>query len=151
LVHLGLRGVSWGQLSLLVIKASKRCLLLDAEAEYHVVTNGVIKACWLCQLLQELHNPLHRSTLVYFDNINVVYLSTNPAQHTKHIEIDLHFTREVAIGEVHILHVPITSQFAGIFMKELPFSLFFEFHFSLNIYSFIIVCIMCGPVGSYPM
>jgi hypothetical protein len=66
-----------------------------------------------------------------------VYLSTNPVQHqhSKHVEIDLHFIREkVAIGQVRILHVPTTSQFANIFTKGLP-SVFNEFWSSLNIYS----------------
>jgi hypothetical protein len=61
--------------------------------------------------------------LVYYDNVNAVYLSTNPAQHqhTKHIENDLHFMREhVAIGDVRVLHVPTTSQFVDIFTKGLP-------------------------------
>jgi hypothetical protein len=59
----------------------------SAEAEYRVVANYIAKASWLRKLLQELHSPLRRSTLVYCDNISVVYLSTNPIQHqhTKHI------------------------------------------------------------------
>jgi hypothetical protein len=71
-----------------------------------------------------------RSTLVYCDNVSVVNLSTNPIQHqrTKHVEIDLHFVWErVAIGDVHILHVPMTSQFVDIFMKGLLTSVFLEF------------------------
>jgi hypothetical protein len=54
------------------------------------MANGMAEACWLRQLLVELHNPLSRATLVYCDNINAVYLSTNPIQHqcTKHVEID---------------------------------------------------------------
>jgi hypothetical protein len=65
---------------------------LSAETEYHIVANGVTEACWLCQLLVELHSPLSRATLVYFDNVNTVYF-TNSVQHTciKHIEIDFHF------------------------------------------------------------
>jgi len=65
-----------------------------------------------------------------------VYLSTNPVQHqrTKHVEIDLHFVRDrVAIGDVRVLHVPTTSQFADIFTKGLPSSTFSEFRSSLNI------------------
>jgi hypothetical protein len=72
----------------------------------------VAEAYWLWQLLQELHAPLTKSTLVYCDNVNAVYLSTNPIQHqrTKHVEIDLHFVWErVAIGDVRVLHVPMTS------------------------------------------
>jgi hypothetical protein len=73
------------------------------EAEYHVVANGVAEACLLRQLVQELHNPLTRSMLVYCDNVSTVYLSTNPVQHQrmKHVEIELHFVHErVVISDV---------------------------------------------------
>jgi hypothetical protein len=102
------------------------------------VANGVAEACWLRQLLVELHSPLSRVTLVYCDNVSAVYLSTNPVQHqrTKHVEIDLHFVHErVAIRDVRVLHVPTTSQFVDIFTKGLPSSVFSEFQSSLNIYS----------------
>jgi hypothetical protein len=98
----------------------------------------VAEASWLWQLLAELHTPPSRSTLIYCDNVSAVYLSTNPIQHqrTKHVEIDLHFVRDrVAIGEVRVLHVPTTSQFADIFTKGLPFLTFTEFRSSLNITS----------------
>jgi hypothetical protein len=102
------------------------------------MANGVAEACWLCQLLVDLHNPLSWATLVYCDNVNAVYLSTNLVQHqcTKHVEIDLHFVRErVAVKDVRVLHVPMTSQFADIFTKGLPSSVFSEFQSSLNICS----------------
>ncbi|GKC66917.1 ribonuclease H-like domain-containing protein [Tanacetum coccineum] len=81
-------------------------LLLDVrllEAEYRGVANVVVETCWLRNLLRELHTPLSSATLVYYDNVNVVYLSCNPVQHqrTKHIEIDIHFVRDlVATGQV---------------------------------------------------
>jgi hypothetical protein len=93
---------------------------------------------WLRQLLHELQTLPSRCTLVYCDNISIVYLSTNLVQHqrTKHVEIDLHFVREkVAIGQVRVLHVPTTSQFTDIFTKGLPYSVFNEFRSSLNICS----------------
>ena len=86
--------------------------------------------------MAELNSPLAKSTLVYFDNVSAVYLSTNPVQQqrTKHVEIDLHFVRDrVAIGDVRVLHVPTTSQFADIFTKGLPSSTFSEFRSSLNV------------------
>ena len=85
--------------------------------------------------MAELHSPLAKSTLIYCDNVNAVYLSTNPVQHqrTKHV-INLHFVRDrVAIGDVRVLHVPTTSQFADIFTKGLPSSTFSEFRSSLNV------------------
>jgi hypothetical protein len=100
------------------------------------VANDVAEASWMRQLLHELYNPLQRATLVYCDNISVVYLSTNPVQHqcTKHVEIDLHFVRErVAAGVVRVLSVPTTLQFADIFTKGLPSSVFLDFRSSLNI------------------
>jgi hypothetical protein len=109
---------------------------LSIEAEYRAVTNGMAEAYWLRQLFQELHALLTKSTLVYYNNISVVYLSINPIQHQcmKHVEIELHFVRErVAIGDVRILHMPTTSQFMDIFTKGLPTSVFFDFWSSLNI------------------
>jgi hypothetical protein len=44
-------------------------------------------------------------------------------------------SERVAIGQVCVLHVPTTSQFADIFTKGLPSSVFNEFRSSLNIYS----------------
>ena len=110
----------------------------SAEAEYRAVANGVAEATWLRQLLQELSAPLRRATLVYCDNISAVYMTFNPVQHqrTKHIEIDLHFVRErVAVGDLRVLHVPTSSQYADIFTKGLPSSLFTEFRSSLNVCS----------------
>jgi hypothetical protein len=131
-VFLGGNLVSWSSKRQQVASRS------SAEAEYRAVANGVAEASWLRQLLGELHSPLLRSTLIYCDNVSAVYLSTNPVQHqrTKHMEIDLHFVRDrVAIGEVRVLHVPTTSQFADIFTKGLPSSTFTEFRSSLNITS----------------
>jgi hypothetical protein len=55
-------------------------------------------------------------------------------QRTKHVEIDLHFVRErVAAGDVRVLSVPTTLQFADIFAKGLPSSVFLDFRSSLNV------------------
>jgi len=129
-VFLGDNLISWSSKRQSTISRS------SAEAEYRAVDNAVAEATWLRQLLLELHTPLRRATLVYCDNINAVYMSSNPVQHqrTKHIEIDLHFVRErVALGHVKVLHVPTSSQYADIFTKGLPSTVFVEFRSSLNV------------------
>ncbi|WVZ62691.1 hypothetical protein U9M48_012405 [Paspalum notatum var. saurae] len=129
-VFLGDNLISWSS------KCQPTVSRSSAEAEYRAVANGVAEASWLHQLLQELHRPLQRTTLVYCDNVSAVYLSSNPVQHqrTKHVEIDLHFVRErVAAGAVRVLHVPTSSQFADLFTKGLRSFVFMEFRSSMNV------------------
>ncbi|GJU44111.1 ribonuclease H-like domain-containing protein [Tanacetum coccineum] len=91
-----------------------------------------------CGIFLELHTPLSTATLVYYDNVSAVYLSSNLVQHqcTKHIEIDIHFVRDlVAAGHIRVLHVPSRYQYADVFTKGLPTVLFDEFCSSLSVRS----------------
>ncbi|GKA74894.1 ribonuclease H-like domain-containing protein [Tanacetum coccineum] len=108
----------------------------SAEAEYRGVANVVAKTAWLRNLLRELHTPLLSATLAYCDNVSAIYMTANPVQHhrTKHIEIDIHFVRNmVARGQVHVLHLPSRYQYADIFTKGPPSTLFEEFRTSLSV------------------
>nr|GFA60849.1 ribonuclease H-like domain-containing protein [Tanacetum cinerariifolium] len=109
----------------------------SVEAEYRGVANAVAETCWIRNLLRELHTPLSSATIVYCDNVSVVYLSSTPVQHqcTKHIEIEIHFVWDlVATGQVRVLHVPSRFQYADIFTKGLPSALFDEFCDSLGVH-----------------
>ncbi|GJW68370.1 ribonuclease H-like domain-containing protein [Tanacetum coccineum] len=122
----------------LLLWSSKRQHTLSrssAEAKYHGVANVVAETAWIRNLLRELQAPLFTATLVYCDNVSVVYMSVNPVQHqrTKHIEIDIHFVRDkVATGHIRVLHVPSRYQYADIFTKGLPYPLFADFRSSLS-------------------
>ncbi|GJS96815.1 ribonuclease H-like domain-containing protein [Tanacetum coccineum] len=108
----------------------------SVEAEYRGVANVVAETAWIRHLLRELHSPLLTATLVYCDNVSAVYMSANPVQHqrTKHIEIDIHFVRDmVKAGHVRVLHVPSRFQYADIFTKGLPSALFEDFRSSLSV------------------
>jgi hypothetical protein len=127
-VFLGDNLISWSSKRQTTVSRS------SAEAEYRAVAHVVAECCWLRQLLQDLHLPLQSATIVYCDNVSVIYMTSNPIQHrrTKHIEIDIHFVREkVALGQVRVLHVPSSHQFADIMTKDLPSALFLEFRSSL--------------------
>ncbi|GJS69880.1 ribonuclease H-like domain-containing protein [Tanacetum coccineum] len=108
----------------------------SAEAEYRGVANVVAETAWIRNLLRELHSSLLTATMVYCDNVNAVYMSANPVQHqhTKHIEIYIHFVRDmVKAGHVRVLHVPYRFQYADIFTKGLPSALFEDFRSSLSV------------------
>ena len=63
-------------------------------------------------------------------------MARNPVHHrrTKHIELDIHFVREkVAIGELHVTHIPSARQIADVFTKGLPSALFYDFRDSLSV------------------
>ncbi|KAJ9565359.1 hypothetical protein OSB04_001325 [Centaurea solstitialis] len=129
-VYLGDNLVSWSSIRQHVVSHS------SAEAEYRGIANVVAEAAWLRNFLLELSCPLSHATVVFCDNVSAMYLTSSPVQHqrTKHVKIDLHFVRErVAIGHVRVLHVPFAYQYADIFTKGLPSSLFLDFRDSLNI------------------
>ena len=127
-VYLGDNLVSWSTKRQPTVSRS------SAEAEYRGVANAVAESCWLHQLLGELHVIIPKATVVYCDNISAVYMAANPVHHrrTKHIELDIHFVREkVALGQLRVLHVPTSQQYADIMTKGLPTSGFQEFRSSL--------------------
>ena len=129
-VYLGDNLVSWTSKRQTIVSHS------SAEAEYRAVVHVVAECCWLRQLLQELHLPLPKATIVYCDNVSAVYMTANLVHHrrTKHIEIDIHFVREkVALGEVQILHVPSSHLYADIMTKGLPVQLYTDFRTSLGL------------------
>ncbi|KAJ9565668.1 hypothetical protein OSB04_001634 [Centaurea solstitialis] len=118
-VYLGDNLVSWSSKRQHVVSR------LSAEAEYWGIANVVAEAAWLRNLLLELSCPLSRATVVFCDNVSAMYLASNPVQHQR--------TKRVAIGHVRVLHVPSAYQYADIFTKGLPSSLFLDFRDSLNI------------------
>ena len=131
-VFLGDNLISWSSKRQPTISRS------SAEAKYRGVVNAVAETTWLRNLLLELHVPLQKATIVYCDNVSAFYLSHNPVQHqrTKHVEIDIHFVLEkVQLGQIHVLHVPPSAQYADIFTKGLPRHLFQEFRSSLRVRS----------------
>jgi hypothetical protein len=94
----------------------------------------VAECTWLRQLLAELQNPVSTATIAYCDNVSSVYMSRNPVNHkrTKHIKLDIHFVREkVALSELRVMQIPSAQQFADVFTKGLPTSMFNEIRHSL--------------------
>ncbi|WVZ64737.1 hypothetical protein U9M48_014214 [Paspalum notatum var. saurae] len=113
-IFLGDNLVSWSSKLQMTVPRS------SVEAKYRDMAHVMAECYWLRQLLHELHISIPSAIVVYCDNVSVVYMTANMVYHrrTKHIEIDIHFICEkVALGEVHVLHVPSSHQFADIMTK----------------------------------
>nr|GEU86707.1 putative reverse transcriptase domain-containing protein [Tanacetum cinerariifolium] len=81
--------------------------VVKIEAEYRGVANVVDEIFWLRNLLRELQTPLSFATLVYYDNVSAMYVSSNLVQYQrmKHIKIDIYFVCDlVAARQVRVLH-----------------------------------------------
>ncbi|KAI5337357.1 hypothetical protein L3X38_016628 [Prunus dulcis] len=94
----------------------------STEAEYRALANTAAKIRWFGYLFRELGIPLRSAPCIYVDNISAIYMAANPIfhAHTRHIEIDYHFVRElVARKALHTLYVPSSHQLADIFTKGL--------------------------------
>nr|GEY19660.1 hypothetical protein [Tanacetum cinerariifolium] len=108
----------------------------SAEAEYRGVTNVVAETAWIWNLLLELHAPLSTATLVYCDNVSVVYLSTNPvnisALNTSRLIFNLSMNMLLSIKFVFFMSLPDFSM--QIFLLRVsPWLYFIKFRSSLNV------------------
>ncbi|GKA83841.1 ribonuclease H-like domain-containing protein [Tanacetum coccineum] len=112
------------------------CLIEDADFVKRLRSTYTLVLSMHLKYVVMIISHLSTATLVYCDNVSAVYMSANPVQHqrTKHIEIDIHFVRDmVTAGQVRVLHVPSRFQYADIFTKGLPSALFEEFLSSLSV------------------
>lgn len=80
----------------------------STEAEYRALSSTSQEITWLSHLLHDLQLPQTQATKLYCDNLSAVYLSMNPALHSrsKHFDTDYHYIREqVALGNVETHHI----------------------------------------------
>lgn len=112
-------------------------LFIKYPSHSHLRILGVhVILLFLSHLITNYKLVLHHIFLGYLSNQHGVYLSNNSVQNqrTKHIEMDIHFVRKnVARGQICILHVPSRFQIADKFTKALLLQLFHDIKNSFNI------------------
>lgn len=78
---------------------------------------------WMVRLLEELCVKQLKPVALHCDNQSAIHIAKNPVHHerTKHIQIDIHFTRDKVLeGLLQIIYLPTESQIADVFTKILP-------------------------------
>ncbi|GAB2288443.1 hypothetical protein Dimus_037998 [Dionaea muscipula] len=94
----------------------------STEAEYRAMADTTSELQWLSHLFQDLQIKLDHVPSLHCDNISALALATNPVHHSKlkHIEADVHFTRErVKDGAITLQFVSSQQQLADLFTKSL--------------------------------
>nr|GEW59334.1 hypothetical protein [Tanacetum cinerariifolium] len=110
--------------SLISWKSKKQNTLSKSstEAEYRVLDSVTNEVIWILKILKDLNinNLLH--VFLHSDNNSTIKIAANPVFHerTKHLEIDLHFVREIFLsGVVKTVKVDSANQIADILTKGL--------------------------------
>ena len=90
--------------------------------------------------------PLEHPTTLWCDNQSAIHISRNPIEHqrTKHIEIHMHFIRQlIQDGVLSLEYLPTEAQVVDIFTKPLasPHYSIFYFHIEyLEVYDDSKIC-----------
>ena len=82
------------------------------EAEYRSLASAATDILWFQSLFKELLIPLPSAPILWCDNISAKSLAHNLVFHakTKHIEIDLHFLRDLSSsGKLDIRYIKVQT------------------------------------------
>eukprot|EP00253_Pinus_taeda_P018456 PITA_18456 len=110
--------------------------LSSAETEYRGAVEASKEALWLRQILSEFGFERQHPTTLWCDNQSAIQLCKDPVQHqhSKHIELHMHFIRKHIHD--HVLEVQYCStddQVADIFTKALTEAKFTKLRYMLGV------------------
>lgn len=93
---------------------------------------------WFYSLLSALGLTLKQPSIIWCDNLSAKALVANRVQHarSKHIEIDVHFIRDMVMTDfIEVQYVPSSQQLANSFTKALTYPSFSSFRSKLGLCS----------------
>jgi Reverse transcriptase (RNA-dependent DNA polymerase)/gag-polypeptide of LTR copia-type/Integrase core domain/GAG-pre-integrase domain/Domain of unknown function (DUF4219)/Zinc knuckle len=116
LFFLGSSPISWRS------KKQPTVALSSTEAEYVAICAAACQAVWLKRVLDDVGSKQEGAVMLKCDNKSTIAMCKNPVHHgrSKHIDIKLHFIRELVVSEaVGLEYVPTMEQKADILTKAL--------------------------------
>ena len=105
---------------ILLSKMHSSIAVSSIQVEYRGVVNATTQCLWLQVILGECGFELDFSTIIYCDNQSTIQICNYPVQRqrTKHIEIHMHYIRQlVHDGTIHLLFCSSSKQVVDIFTK----------------------------------
>ncbi|GJS13629.1 ribonuclease H-like domain-containing protein [Tanacetum coccineum] len=94
----------------------------STEAEYRALASVTSEVIWILKILKDLNFNNLLPVNLHYDSNSAIKIAANPVFHerTKHLEIDLHFVREIFLkGVVKTVKVESANQIADILTKGL--------------------------------
>lgn len=104
-------------------------VLSSTEVEYWGVVLASQEVFWLHQLMTKFGFPFNHPTTLWYDNQSSIHISHNPMehQHTKHIEIHMHFIRKLIQDDaLRLEYFPTNQQVLKIFTKPLAWPCYLQ-------------------------
>lgn len=96
--------------------------LSSIEVDYQGADLARQVILWLRQLMTRFGFPLNYPTSLWYDNHSIIHISHNPMehQHTRHIEIHMHFIKQlIQNGVLSMEYLSMEQHVADIFTKPL--------------------------------
>jgi hypothetical protein len=103
------------------------------------VCSSACQAVWLNRILEDVRNKQEGAVMLKCDNRSTIVMCKNSVHHerSKHIDIKLHFIRElVANNSVELEYVSTTEQKADILTKTLPVTEFLTMRRKIGVIKF---------------
>ncbi|XP_021746033.1 uncharacterized protein LOC110711903 [Chenopodium quinoa] len=95
----------------------------SSKAKYKAQSSAASKITWVVRLLEELGLSNLKLVSLHCDNQSFIHIAKNPVHHehkTKHIEIDVHFTKDKVLkGLLELNYHPTHQQLADVFPKAI--------------------------------
>eukprot|EP00253_Pinus_taeda_P031346 PITA_31346 len=110
--------------------------LSSAEGEYRGVVEASKESLWLRQILSEFGFQQQHLTTLWCDNQSAIQISKDPVQHQhrKHIELHMHFIRNLIHDNVlEVQYCSTDDQVADIFTKVLIEAKFTKLRFMVGV------------------
>lgn len=110
--------------------------LSSTEAEYVALSVGISEACWIRNIIKDLHIPLQEATTILEDNQAAIRVAKNPENHRrlKHVDTKYHFIRDkITSGEIDVKYVCTSDQLADGLTKSLGMSALKKMQCSLGL------------------
>jgi hypothetical protein len=110
-------------------KSGKSVTLSSTEAEYFACSEAAKELVFAYNLVKSMGIDLYLPIHLYCDNTGAIYLANNhtTGQRTKHIDIRVHFVRELIVDEIlRVIFVKSEDNDSDIFTKNTSEDLFIK-------------------------